>query len=189
MSPGFFPRVCVTVVEKHVKLLMMFHLPGDGPLVMRIHAYLERHGLINFGVFKRIEPIPGVTSSIKLPLDVAFLAPLTLKLKEFHSLSSQEGRQGYSGRRRDSRTWGSTTATAVWYGSGSPGGKGENLSQHPLCRCCCWQVMTYGTALAATWIPILASVILQDRVGGRIATFRKGNYVADLGAMVVTGLG
>jgi hypothetical protein len=30
---------------------------------------------------------------------------------------------------------------------------------------------------------------LQDRVGGRIATFRKGNYVADLGAMVVTGLG
>ncbi|KAJ9576874.1 hypothetical protein L9F63_006545, partial [Diploptera punctata] len=28
-----------------------------------------------------------------------------------------------------------------------------------------------------------------DRVGGRIATFRKGNYIADLGAMVVTGLG
>lgn len=32
-------------------------------------------------------------------------------------------------------------------------------------------------------------LVLQDRVGGRIATFRKGNYVADLGAMVVTGLG
>ncbi|MGH0178283.1 UNVERIFIED_CONTAM: hypothetical protein FKN15_077025 [Acipenser sinensis] len=29
----------------------------------------------------------------------------------------------------------------------------------------------------------------RDRVGGRVATFRKGNYVADLGAMVVTGLG
>lgn len=29
----------------------------------------------------------------------------------------------------------------------------------------------------------------KDRVGGRVATFRKGNYVADLGAMVVTGLG
>lgn len=26
-------------------------------------------------------------------------------------------------------------------------------------------------------------------MGGRVATFRKGNYVADLGAMVVTGLG
>jgi len=26
-------------------------------------------------------------------------------------------------------------------------------------------------------------------VGGRIATFRKANYIADLGAMVVTGLG
>lgn len=30
---------------------------------------------------------------------------------------------------------------------------------------------------------------IQDRVGGRIATFRKNSYVADLGAMVVTGLG
>lgn len=29
----------------------------------------------------------------------------------------------------------------------------------------------------------------RDRVGGRIATFRKSNYIADLGAMVVTGLG
>lgn len=29
----------------------------------------------------------------------------------------------------------------------------------------------------------------QDRIGGRIHTFRSGEYVADLGAMVVTGLG
>ncbi len=29
----------------------------------------------------------------------------------------------------------------------------------------------------------------RDRIGGRIATFRKGPFVADLGAMVVTGLG
>lgn len=29
----------------------------------------------------------------------------------------------------------------------------------------------------------------RDRVGGRICTFRKGNFVADLGAMVITGLG
>lgn len=28
----------------------------------------------------------------------------------------------------------------------------------------------------------------RDRVGGRIATFRKGNYISDLGAMVVTGI-
>lgn len=32
-------------------------------------------------------------------------------------------------------------------------------------------------------------ILIQDRVGGRIATFRKNSYVADLGAMVVTGLG
>ena len=36
---------------------------------------------------------------------------------------------------------------------------------------------------------LLLLILFQDRVGGRIATFRKGNYVADLGAMVVTGLG
>ncbi|KAG5673257.1 hypothetical protein PVAND_003320 [Polypedilum vanderplanki] len=28
----------------------------------------------------------------------------------------------------------------------------------------------------------------RDRVGGRVATFRKSNYIADLGAMVVTGI-
>lgn len=35
----------------------------------------------------------------------------------------------------------------------------------------------------------LVLFFFKDRVGGRVATFRKGNYVADLGAMVVTGLG
>ena len=29
----------------------------------------------------------------------------------------------------------------------------------------------------------------RDRIGGRIATFRKKDFIADLGAMVVTGLG
>lgn len=32
-------------------------------------------------------------------------------------------------------------------------------------------------------------LMLQERVGGRVATFRKGQYIADLGAMVLTGLG
>lgn len=37
---------------------------------------------------------------------------------------------------------------------------------------------------------ILFHLVLEarDRVGGRIATFRKNNYFADLGAMVVTGI-
>lgn len=38
-------------------------------------------------------------------------------------------------------------------------------------------------------VPSQFVLFLKDRVGGRIATFRKGNYIADLGAMVVTGLG
>jgi len=29
----------------------------------------------------------------------------------------------------------------------------------------------------------------RDRVGGRVTTFRKHQFIADLGAMVVTGLG
>lgn len=36
---------------------------------------------------------------------------------------------------------------------------------------------------------VLFYLITKDRIGGRIATFRKGPYIADLGAMVVTGLG
>ena len=31
--------------------------------------------------------------------------------------------------------------------------------------------------------------LLQDRIGGRVHTFKSGPYVADLGAMVITGLG
>ena len=30
---------------------------------------------------------------------------------------------------------------------------------------------------------------IQDRIGGRVHTFRSGQYIADLGAMVITGLG
>lgn len=32
-------------------------------------------------------------------------------------------------------------------------------------------------------------IFWQERVGGRVATFRKGQFIADLGAMVLTGLG
>lgn len=31
---------------------------SDPTLVRRIHEYLERHGFINFGIFKRLKPIP-----------------------------------------------------------------------------------------------------------------------------------
>ncbi|KAJ9576875.1 hypothetical protein L9F63_006546, partial [Diploptera punctata] len=32
---------------------------SDGPLVMRVHSFLERHGFINFGVFKRLKIVPA----------------------------------------------------------------------------------------------------------------------------------
>ena len=95
---------------------------SDGVLVMRIHAYLERYGLINFGLYKRLEPIP----------------------------TKKAGR-------------------IIVIGAGISG------------LIAARQLQSFG----------METVILEarDRVGGRIATFRKGNYVADLGAMVVTGLG
>ncbi|KAI0217663.1 Lysine-specific histone demethylase 1A [Lamellibrachia satsuma] len=95
---------------------------SDGPLAMRVHAFLDRHGFINFGVYKQLEPLP----------------------------TKKVGR-------------------IIVIGSGMAGLAAAR------------QLQSFG----------METVVLEarDRVGGRIATFRKGNYVADLGAMVVTGLG
>ncbi|XP_017842352.2 possible lysine-specific histone demethylase 1 [Drosophila busckii] len=90
-------------------------------LVKRVHSFLERHGFINFGIFKRLRPIP------------------TKKLGKVIVIGA-----GISG-------------LAV----------GQQLQQFGM------------------------DVIMleaRDRVGGRIATFRKNSYIADLGAMVVTGV-
>ncbi|VDI68854.1 lysine-specific histone demethylase 1A [Mytilus galloprovincialis] len=105
-----------------VFLYLRNRIVSDGPLVMRVHAYLERFGFINFGVFKRLKPLP----------------------------SKKHGR-------------------VIIIGAGIAGLAAAR------------QLMSFGMEV----------VVLEarDRVGGRIATFRKGNYVADLGAMVVTGLG
>lgn len=37
----------------------LFIFSADGPLVMRVHAFLERFGYINFGIYKRVENLPG----------------------------------------------------------------------------------------------------------------------------------
>uniref|UniRef100_A0A7N8YNZ0 Lysine-specific histone demethylase n=1 Tax=Mastacembelus armatus TaxID=205130 RepID=A0A7N8YNZ0_9TELE len=94
---------------------------SDAVLVHRIHSYLERHGLINFGIYKRVKPLPS-----------KFISFITLQTLGFLSVS-------------------------------------------------------YG--INKYHIKKILDLPMQDRVGGRVATFRKGNYVADLGAMVVTGLG
>eukprot|EP00096_Caligus_rogercresseyi_P005536 TRINITY_DN2125_c0_g1_i2.p1 TRINITY_DN2125_c0_g1~~TRINITY_DN2125_c0_g1_i2.p1 ORF type:complete len:658 (-),score=230.58 TRINITY_DN2125_c0_g1_i2:58-2031(-) len=97
---------------------------SDPQLVRRVHAFLERHGYINFGVFKRPSPEGG---------------------------------------------GGETKGKVVVIGAGIAG------------LAAAQQLKAFGMDV----------VVLEarDRVGGRIATFRKGPYVADLGAMVVTGLG
>ncbi|VVC25102.1 Winged helix-turn-helix DNA-binding domain,Homeobox domain-like,SWIRM domain,Amine [Cinara cedri] len=94
----------------------------DKVLIRRVYAYLERHGYINFGVFKRLKPLPAkkVGKAIVIGAGIAGLAAAQ-------------------------------------------------------------QMQQFGMEV----------IVLEarDRVGGRIATFRKNSYVADLGAMVVTGLG
>ncbi|XP_050313198.1 lysine-specific histone demethylase 1A [Anthonomus grandis grandis] len=95
---------------------------SDLPLLKRIHCFLERNGVINYGIFKRLQPIP----------------------------SKKYGK-------------------VIVIGAGIAG------------LAAAQQMQQFG----------LEVIVLEarDRVGGRIATFRKGNYIADLGAMVVTGLG
>merc|ERR1719400_2461164 len=94
---------------------------SDEDLVIRIHAFLERHGYINFGIYKRTQPLPQKTGKV------------------------------------------------VVIGAGIAG------------LAAAQQLKSFGMDVV-----VLES---RDRVGGRIATFRKGPYIADLGAMVVTGLG
>lgn len=91
-------------------------------LSLRIHKYLEMHGYINFGIFKRVHPI----------------------------------RQAKKGK-------------VVVIGAGIAGLAAAR------------QLTSFGMEVVV--------VEARDRVGGRISTFRKGKFVADLGAMVVTGLG
>ncbi|GFN75552.1 lysine-specific histone demethylase 1a-like [Plakobranchus ocellatus] len=95
---------------------------SDGQLVLRVHAFLERYSLINFGIYKRLKPLPAKKN-----------------------------------------------CKVIVIGAGVAGLGAAR------------QLQSFGIEV----------VILEarDRVGGRVQTFRRGNYVADLGAMVVTGLG
>ncbi|RWS12458.1 Lysine-specific histone demethylase 1A-like protein [Dinothrombium tinctorium] len=95
---------------------------SDGPLVLRIHAFLERYSFINYGIFQKLKAIP-----VK------------------------------------------RTGRVIIIGAGISG------------LAAAQQLHRFGMDVI-----VLES---RDRVGGRLVTFRKNNYIADLGAMVVTGLG
>lgn len=90
----------------------------------RIHAYLERHGYINFGIYKRTQPIADYPKPIKVSVVVI----------------------------------------------------GGGISGLVAAR----QLKSFGMEVVV--------IEARDRVGGRIATFRKGPYIADLGAMTISGL-
>ena len=49
---------------------------SDKPLVLRVHAFLERHGYINFGIYKRLKPLPqktGKVSTLSRPQGQSFM--------------------------------------------------------------------------------------------------------------------
>lgn len=87
---------------------------SDQPLIQRVHSFLQRNGYINFGIFKRLKPIPSIKYG-----------------------------------------------KVIVIGAGIAG------------LAAAQQMQQFG----------LDVIVLEarDRVGGRIATFRKGNYIADLG--------
>uniref|UniRef100_A0A182PEP7 Lysine-specific histone demethylase n=1 Tax=Anopheles epiroticus TaxID=199890 RepID=A0A182PEP7_9DIPT len=113
------PTVQLTVENALKKMESPFD--SDPSLVRKVHAFLERHGFINFGIFKRLKPLP---------------------VKKH--------------------------AKVIVIGAGISG------------LAAAQQLQQFGFDV----------IVLEarDRVGGRIATFRKNAYTADLGAMVVTGI-
>lgn len=46
------------LIVEHAIEKMETPFNSDVPLVKRVHAFLERNGFINFGIFKRLKPIP-----------------------------------------------------------------------------------------------------------------------------------
>lgn len=96
---------------------------NDLKLASRVHAFLSRYGLINFGVYKVLKGPPKLNKSPKV----------------------------------------------IVVGSGISG-------------------LTAARQLHSFGIDVTI-VEARERVGGRVATFRKGQFIADLGAMVLTGLG
>lgn len=53
---------------------------------MRIHAYLERHGLINFGVYKRLEPLPGKAVLLTIIFKISCHCFQSQQVLNFHEL-------------------------------------------------------------------------------------------------------
>ncbi|CAG2101503.1 unnamed protein product, partial [Medioppia subpectinata] len=133
---------------------------SDGPLVMRVHAFLERQGFINFGVFKRLKALPHKRHG-KVIVIGAGIAGL---------IAAQQLMQ---------------------FGMDVMGSRGRpcrDLPEGQLHRrfglaglIAAQQLMQFGMD-----VMVLEA---RDRVGGRVVTFRKGNFIADLGSTVVTGLG
>merc|ERR1719414_2919113 len=113
------PKIQLTKEDAIAKLEKP--LNSEKNLACRVHAFLERQGYVNFGIYKRLRNIQQ--KSVKV----------------------------------------------VVIGAGVSG------------LAAAQQLKSFGIEV----------IVLEarERVGGRIATFRKGPYIADMGAMIITGLG
>eukprot|EP00111_Clytia_hemisphaerica_P024207 TCONS_00071333-protein len=115
------PREELIVEHALAKIEPPFH--DDPILTKRIHAFLDRYGSINIGVYKFHRSPPVLKNAPKILVIGAGMSGLTAS--------------------RQLKSFG-------------------------------FEVVTLEA---------------RERVGGRVATFRQGPFIADLGAMVVTGLG
>ena len=114
------PKIELTYEECYKNIESPFN--SDTELIKNIYNYLERQGLINFGIYKRLKSLPNKKHK-KILIIGAGISGL---------IAAQ-------------------------------------------------QLVKFGFD-----VKVLEA---RDRVGGRVVTFRKNNFIADLGAVVVTGLG
>lgn len=109
----------------------------DQVLIQRVFAYLERHGYINFGVFKRLKVSMHIckvhTNSIFTYIYKLYILIIVINLIScFIAFTCEESRKGYCYWSWYCGTSCRTTDATIWHGSGCLRSKGTNNILHKI---------------------------------------------------------